>query len=166
MYTDRCSGERSFWMSLNFSRKSGKRYINIFIGNHGGLHFTTAITSFGRSPKLGRNWFTLMPRFSFRRSMSHLFKNRISCVFASSLEAQIEVHKMIESSRRFTLWSSSRRWSKTDTGDTEKKNQTQVDQILLLHSGIYGTYKKWSRSRCQSKEATPCAVGISANVVL
>ena len=130
MYTDRCSGERCFWMSLNFSRKSSKEFRYVLSETSSDLHFTTVITSFGRSPKLGRYWFTLMPRFSLRRSRSHLFKNRISCVFASSFEAQIEVHRIIESSKRFTLWSSSKRWSKTDTGDT-KPNQ-RLSNINLL----------------------------------
>ena len=126
----------------------------MFIRNLRDLHFTTVVTSFSRSPKLGRNWFTLMPRLSFRRNKSHLFKNRISCVFASSFDSQIEVHRIIESSKRFTLWSSSRRWSKTDTGDTGGKNIHQ----MLIHLEIYWTHKKLSRSRCQNMEATPYAV--------
>jgi hypothetical protein len=37
---------------------------------------------------------------------------------ARSFELQIDVQRLIESSRRFTLESSSRRWSKTETGET------------------------------------------------
>ena len=85
-------------------------------------HFTTVITSFGRSPKLGWYLLTLMPRFSLRLRRSHLFKNKMSCVFANSFEEQIDVHRVIESSKRFTLLSSSKRWSKTDTGDTESRS--------------------------------------------
>ena len=73
------------------------------------LHFTTVITSFGRSPKLGMCLLTLMPRFSLRLRMSHLFKNKISCVFANIFEEQIDFHRVIESSKRFTLLSSSKR---------------------------------------------------------
>lgn len=42
----------------------------------------------------------------------------MSCVLARSLEEHIEVHRIIESSNRLTVASSSRDWSNTETGDT------------------------------------------------
>ena len=49
----------------------------------------------------------------------------MSWVFARSFDEQMDVQRLIESSRRLTLESSSSRWSNTETGETTiyvKKN--------------------------------------------
>lgn len=75
----------------------------------------TEVKSLGLLPYSRTEWWNCTPFFSFRLSMSHLFRKQINVVFWRSFDETIAFHSPMESLRRFTEESSRRASSKHDT---------------------------------------------------
>lgn len=122
-------------MSLNFSRRSAISVrLNYSPNRSECAQARTVAASFFRSPKLGKNGFTLIPDFSLAFRRSHLLRNMINVTLDSNLEEQIARHRRNESSSRLTLGSSINRSSKQDTaGEGEKQMLVDMELKLAKH---------------------------------